>query len=165
MKYSLFLTPARQPMPWLMACHSHINHPTRPWDKSKLEINVLQGLMGAWRGMLERGWGGGRSQWGDTLPKSLPSHGKGLQPRAQQRVGTGIRPCLATPASSKKPGCRAGCSAATPQRAGLGCGHGATHVSSPAGDTGERGRYPQSCRQGASPRWDPAKRHYRCLAR
>lgn len=126
---------------------------------------MLQGLMATWRGMLERGQGGGGSQCGDTLPKSLPSRGKELQPRAQWCVGTGIRPCLATPGCSEKPGCRAGRSAAAPQRVALGCGHKATHVPSRAGDTSERGRCPQSCRQGASPRWDLAERRYRCLAR
>lgn len=64
MKYSLLLTPAHQLTPRLMPCHGNINHPARPWDESKLEINVLRGLAAARRGMLERGWGGGGSQMG-----------------------------------------------------------------------------------------------------
>lgn len=83
---SLLLTPACQPTPQLMPCHGHIHHHAWPWDKSKLEMYVLRGLITAQKGVLERGQGSAESAEGSDA-------------------------CSATPGCSKKPGCRAGCSA------------------------------------------------------
>lgn len=160
MKYSFLLSPARQPTPRLELRHGHINHPTQPWDESKLEINVLQGLTAAQRGMLERGCGNGGSQCRDTLPMLLTRQGKGLQPQAQC-VGTGIRPRPATLRCSRNPGCREGSEAAAPQRVVWGEGTGPP---CPARASSERGESPQSCGRERVP-VGPAERSYRCLAR
>lgn len=100
MKYSFLLSPARQATPRLELRHGHINHPTQPWDESKLEINVLQGLTAAQRGMLERGCGNGGSQCRDTFPMLLTRQGKGLQPQTQsvRAQGSGhVRPHRGAP--------------------------------------------------------------------
>lgn len=83
MKYSLLLSPARQPTPRLEPRHGHINHPTQPWDESKLEINALQGLTAAQRGDVAVG--------GDSAGTvSAPyQRGKGAAATGTACVGTG----------------------------------------------------------------------------
>lgn len=94
MKYSFLLSPARQPTPRLEPRHGHINHPTQPWDESKLEINALQGLTAAHRGMLERG--------GDSAGTVHVQYqtGKGAAATGTECAGTGsdhVRPHQGAP--------------------------------------------------------------------
>lgn len=107
--------------------HGRINHRTQPRDQSKLEINALQGLTAAQRGM----W-----QWGDSAGTvNVPFQaGKGA-------AATGHAP----PGCSRNPGCREG---STSPSWGEGRGHRvvpgtAASVASPRGAGG-----------GTVSRWD-----------